>query len=423
MLRRFFAVDPAPEAVQLATLKGLRRESLQPQDAPEHDETERYLYVTPLSCLTVSKLIETVGREILNAVSTDTQVDEDHDALAEQRAQRADFIAAHPTYDKTFWIFSQKNPIRKVCQKLVIPSNGERIFGIPPNFVLQAFFQLIILIAVLGGITVATIATPVYRRQYYLKHGLVRDSWFDIAEATFGFVLVLEFIVKVVADGFIFTPNAYLLSIWNIVDFLILIALLINVGTMLAVIGGVSRLTRSLKAFRALRLITLFGWMRTTFHSVIFAGAARIFDAAVLAILYMIPYAVWGLNIFSGLLFQCNDNTVSGKGGCINETVNNPLDPVNLGFLAPRVWANPTTGTVYSFDSFKASLLILFEIVSLEGWINVLGTAINITGRDQQPSLNNSQVNSIFFLLYNLMGAVVILTLFVRYVTVTDTFT
>ncbi|KDQ07800.1 hypothetical protein BOTBODRAFT_591897 [Botryobasidium botryosum FD-172 SS1] len=396
MLRRFFATDPETEAVPLTALKGLRRESVAPGDLPEHDETERHL-------------------EVLAAVNTEAHIDEDHDATAEQRAQRADFIAAHPTYDKTFWVFSQKHKLRKLCQKLVIPSNGDRIFGTPPSFVLQAFFQLIILLAVVGGIIVAAIATPIYRRQYYMQHGFMRSSWFDIAEVTFGFVLVVEFLVKILADGFIFTPNAYLLSIWNVVDFLILIALLVNVGSTLAVIGGISRLTRSLKAFRALRLITLFGWMRNTFHSVIFAGAARIFDAAVLAILYMIPYAVWGLNIFSGLLLSCNDGNRIGKSDCVNEYINTPLDSsnVNLGFLAPRVWANPTQGTVYSFDTFRASLLILFEIVSLEGWINVMAAATGITGLDSQPVLNSAQVNSIFFLAYNLLGAVVILTLFV----------
>jgi hypothetical protein len=121
-----------------------------------------------------------------------------------------------------------------------------------------------------------------YRRQYFRVNGAQTVAWFDLAEAVFGFLLVVEFAVKIIADGFIFTPNAYLLNIWNFLDLAILIAILINVMTSLIILGGLTRGTRALKAFRALRLITLIGWMRETFHSVIFAGARRIIDAAVL---------------------------------------------------------------------------------------------------------------------------------------------
>jgi voltage-dependent calcium channel len=138
------------------------------------------------------------------------------------------------------------------------------------------------LVTVIAGIVIAGIAGPLYRHGYFTQFPETKVAWFDLAEAVFGFLLVVEFFVKVIADGFIFTPNAYLLNIWNILDLVILIAILINVLTSLIVIGGISRSTRALKAFRALRLITLLGWMRETFHSVIFAGARRIVDAAVL---------------------------------------------------------------------------------------------------------------------------------------------
>ncbi|KAG8896276.1 calcium channel protein, partial [Tulasnella sp. 403] len=222
-----------------------------------------------------------------------------------------------------------------------------------------------------------------------------------------------QFLIKVIADGFIFTPNAYLLSIWNVIDFLILNALLVNMISTLIVAGGVSRLTRALKAFRTLRLITFFPWMRDTFHSVLFAGAQSLFEAALLALLYMIPYAIWGLNLFSGVMYTCNDGGVAGKASCVNEYFSVPIDDSDIGFLAPRSWDKPSPSTTFSFDSFGSSLLILFEVVSFEGWIDVMGVAMDVVGKDMQPQLNNAQLNSIFFLIYDLLGAVIILTLFV----------
>ncbi|KAF8321114.1 hypothetical protein DL93DRAFT_1599778 [Clavulina sp. PMI_390] len=395
-LENFFEFRQARDDIPLTTLRNPRPESIVAQDPYLMDDMDRHL-------------------EALANVNNDHYQDDIHDQIAEDLHTRAEFINAHPTYDRSLWVLSQKNPLRRFCQTLVMPSNGDRINGTPPTFVGQACFELIILIAVIGGMIVAAIANPVYRADYVKKHNNPQFPWYDVAETAFGLTLLVEFIIKIIADGFMFTPNAYLYSIWNVIDFIILVSLLVNLAAALIVIGELNRLLRSLKALRALRLITIFGWMRSTFHSVLFAGASRILDAAVLAMLYMIPYAVWGLNLFNGLFYTCNDggSNIFGKSDCINEFISTPLDGQNLGFLAPRSWRNPQSGTQWSFDSFSASLLILFEIVSLEGWINVLGAAMAITSIDQQPNQDATQANAIFFLAYNLLGAVVILTLFV----------
>lgn len=260
------------------------------------------------------------------------------------------------------------------------------------------------------------IATPLYRRNSYPENKPIRGAWFDIAESAFCLTLFIEFVIKLVADGFLFTPNAYLRSIWNVLDLFILMGLMINTVTGLIFIGGLGRLTRSLKALRALRLITLIDRMRDTFESLIISGAIRIFDAAILAFLYMVPYAVWGLNIFSGYMAQCNDNSnITNITECTNEYINTVFGS-SFGFPVPRVWDIPSPSTKFSFDNFQSSFLILFEIVSLEGWIDVMSVATSIAGKDQQPQTNISQVNAIFFVIYNLLGGVVILTLFVRYV-------
>ncbi|KAF9557915.1 high-affinity cell membrane calcium channel [Agrocybe pediades] len=334
------------------------------------------------------------------------------DEYLERRAQKADFIRDHPSYDKVFWVIGQKNRLRQLCQMVVQPARGERIFGLPPSPVAHPIFQLILLLTVIGGIVVEGIATPVYRRRYFEQFGLIRGSWFEIAEASFGFTLFVEFLIKIIADGFVFTPNGYLRSIWNCLDFMIMVGIIVNVTTGLIFIGGLSRFTRALKALRALRLITLIDKMRYTFQTLIFSGATRIMDAAILAILYMIPYAVWGLNIFHGRMNSCNDADANGISDCIGEYVNTVYDDA-FGFPVPRAWDNPSPSTSFSFDSFRSSLLILFEIVSLEGWIDVMGVATSITEPGLQPRTNASQGNAAFFLIYNLLGGVVILTLFI----------
>lgn len=386
MLDRLFSGERTND-IPLTTLRGTKNEA-------GSEETAQYLH-------------------LLTSLSTEATVSQEvTDVLHELRNQKADFIVNHPSYDKTFWIFSQKNVLRRICQKLVQPANGERIFGTSYSPIAHPILQLIILLTVMGGIVVESIATPIYRRKYFLEHGTEPGAWFDVAESVFGFTLLVEFLIKIIADGFVFTPNAYILSIWNVLDFSIMVGILVNVVTGLVFVGGMSRFTRALKALRALRLITLIDKMRYTFESLILSGVTRILDAAVLAMLYMIPYAVWGLNIFAGKMALCNDDNVGGISSCFGEYSTTVLDN-SFAILIPRTWDNPSPSTTFSFDTFRSSLLILFEIVSLEGWVDVMTFANSITNAGRQPSPNASQFNALFFLTYNLMGGVVILTLFV----------
>ena len=233
-------------------------------------------------------------------------------------------------------------------------------------------------------------------------------TWFNAAESALGFIFVIEFLVKIIADGFAFTPNAYLLSVWNLLDLFVLATLIVDISTALSTSNAsVNRFIRSLKAFRALRLINLSATMRNSFYDVMIVGASRILDASVLTILYIIPFSIWGQNLFSGLLYSCNDSSVLTKAECIGEYW---VSPAGWRFLVPRVWQNPQT---WSFDNFRSAFLILFEIVSLEGWTSVMASGMAIVGRDQQSQKDAAQYNSIFFVVYNLIGAIVVLTLFV----------
>lgn len=151
----------------------------------------------------------------------------------QQRQQTvADFIAEHPSYDKSLYIFEQSSRMRQLCQRLVDPcSGGVRLHGRPANKYAKWIFQGLVFATIIASIGVAAAATPAHRRQYYLKHGHVLVAWYNLTEVLLATIFIVEFVVKVVADGFLFTPNAYLLSIANDIDFFVRFApdlLLVN---------------------------------------------------------------------------------------------------------------------------------------------------------------------------------------------------
>ncbi|KAI0069619.1 hypothetical protein K474DRAFT_1670758 [Panus rudis PR-1116 ss-1] len=121
MLQHLFTGEKGDVDVPLATLRTNPRGSIGPQN-PVDEQTERRL-------------------EVLEALHPETAAAEDlNDILNEWRAQKADFTCEHPLYDRLFWIFSQKNPLRRMCQKLVSPANGERIFGSPSSPIAHPVF-------------------------------------------------------------------------------------------------------------------------------------------------------------------------------------------------------------------------------------------------------------------------------------------
>ena len=324
-----------------------------------------------------------------------------------KRAQR-DYLARHRNYNVSLFIFKPQNPIRKACQRLVGPGRGERIDGVDPSVPLWYAFSAFIYAAIIAMVGLACVTTPLYQRQYFMDHQFSVKNWFVFADMGFAALFTIEAIIKVIADGFFFAPNAYFRSTWGFIDGVVLVTLWINVATSLLNEGAVSRAVGAFKALRALRLLNVSDSARDTFHSVIILGGWKVIGAAFVSLSLLIPFAVYGLNLFNGKMMVCNDGNlnIGNLTDCTGEYLSSPY---GWNVLAPRTVSNP----YYDFDSFGGSLFILFQIVSQEGWIDVMWSAESITGLFTQPQPFASQGNAVFFVIFNLLGAVFVLTLFV----------
>ena len=338
------------------------------------------------------------------------------EAFKIRRKIQAEFILDHPGYDTSLFLFPQGNLVRDFCQACVPCLYEQRLFGRQPDL-RRYILQVTVFAAILASIAIAAITTPAYRQEYYSENGLVRTSWFMITQLVIGGIFLTEVTIKVIADGWFFTPNGYMRSFWNIFDFLLIATFIgITIGELI-VFAGMGRTARVLTALRALRLITLSRHMRDAFYNILYGSAIGLLAASTIMGLYLVPFAIWGRNLFSGRLYACNDSTASGKADCYGEYISTPVHE-SLGFLAPRIWTNPSpVGSEWSFDDFRSSLLILFESVSLEGWTDVLASIMNISEKDAQPTMNAQPLNGLFLILFILFGSILIGSSFIRWVT------
>ena len=194
-----------------------------------------------------------------------------------KRAQR-EYLQKHPTYNVSVFLFQPDNPIRKLCQRIVGPGRGsQRIEGLDPVKPVWYAFSAFIYAAIVAMVILACISTPLYQRQYFEHHGgTTARNWFVWTDMGFAAIFTIEAIIKVIADGLFWTPNAYFRGSWGFIDGLVLITLWINVLTSLYKDGAVSRAVGAFKALRALRLLNVSDSARETFHSVIILGGWKV---------------------------------------------------------------------------------------------------------------------------------------------------
>ncbi|KAG5980536.1 hypothetical protein E4U55_003925 [Claviceps digitariae] len=328
---------------------------------------------------------------------------------ARRKAQR-EYLVRHPRYNDSLYLFRPKHPLRRMCQRIVGPARGpERFDGVEPNKIAWYSFSAFVYAVVVAMVILACITTPLYQKEYREQHPSNVWNWYVWTDLAFTSVFTVEAIIKSVADGLFWTPNAYMRSSWGFIDGIVLITLWINVITLLINDGAISRAVGAFKALRALRLLNVSDSARDTFHSLIIIGWWKLTGAALISLSLLIPFAIYGLNLFNGLMVKCNDSTnIETLDACFGEFSSSPFNNA-WPMLAPRVASNP----YYNFDDFGSSLFTLFQIVSQEGWADVSFAAQAIVGRGLQPRDLYAQGNALFFVIFNLLGTVFVLTLFI----------
>ncbi|KAI1436294.1 ion transporter [Xylaria sp. CBS 124048] len=374
----------------------------------------------------IRRRIQNIGSKEPNPFYTNIQFNGRNDTLdprqmarqvlsanLERRKAQREYLRRHPTYNNALFIFTPNNPIRRLCQRIVGPGRGnERFDGVEPNKIIWYSFSVFIYAAIIAMVIIASVTTPLYQKLYLEDRNISVDhrntTWFVWVDLAFAILFTVEAVIKIIADGLFFTPNAYYRSLWGFIDAVVLITLWINVLTLLFNDGSVSRVVGAFKALRALRLLNISNSARDTFHSLLIVAGWKIISAALVSLSLLIPFAIYALNLFSGQLLSCNDGSVTQLLDCFGEYESSPSNQA-WPLLAPRVASNP----YYSFDDFASSLFILFQIVSQEGWVDVSFSVQSITGPGLQPQNMASRGNAVFFVVFNLLGTVFVLTLFI----------
>lgn len=352
------------------------------------------------------KHIET-RREEAKANSNEAYVDEMFDYNQQLMIVLQEYCKKNKNFDKPLYMFKGTNKLRRFFQRIFPSSYGLRVSGIYPKpwvgYYVRLFFTALTIILVCE----TCINTPLYTLMERAANPHLRWTWLHIIDVTFGIAFTIECLGKIIADGFYFTPNAYLCSLWNLLDLIVLVSIWITfVNDMYD--GPLSRYVRAWMALRALRLVSLHRSSEKLFNSVFVYGFKNIFAAGIIAMSIVVPYSIWGKNIFHGRLLQCNDSNVNSLDDCVGE-----YDQVIYDYFTIRAPRVVQEQSYFNYNNFWSSLLIQYGVLSLEGWVDVLDAVTSITGINQQPQTYASKGNAVYPIVYDYIRALLIISMFV----------
>ena len=206
--------------------------------------------------------------------------------------------------------------------------------------------------------------------------------------------------------GFLFNnlkyTSAYMRQGWNILDFIVVAASVVDFVFSISGTKGGGNTLKSLKALRALRalrplrMISRNEGLKLVVNALL-TSIPGMTNVLLVCSLFLMIFAITGINFYKGQFFSCSlddSPSIVTKFDCINQG---------------GEWKNSRS----NFDNIFDAMLCLFEMMTTEGWLDVMYSGVDAVGIGMQPKKNNSPLSMLFFAAFMVVGSQFILNLFV----------
>ncbi|KAL5266763.1 hypothetical protein ACHWQZ_G003966 [Mnemiopsis leidyi] len=229
------------------------------------------------------------------------------------------------------------------------------------------------------------------------------SSVLDTLEYIFIGIFWVESIVKIIAQGFMCHHGSYLRSFWNVLDFFIVIVGTLSVMSLDT--GGIKAL-RALRVLRPLKFIAGCRPLQVVMNSILMA-LIPLMNVAVLILFFIIFCAIMGMELFRG---QFNQACADMHTEEIPDNYKHPCDEtLQMGFMCPQSyncvdWEGPNEG-ITTFNHIGLASLTVFQIITLEGWTDIMYWSMDAIGPELPPLFYcNIVIWGAFFMLNLVLG-------------------
>ena len=304
--------------------------------------------------------------KVLQAVNCDTR----------GREPRFEEVEESPLFynigcSRSYFLFSKDTWFRISCYRI----SQSKTFSL----VVFVVIYLNCLVLVLETYTMTSLSDPNF------------ISGLKICETIFTIVYIFEFLVKSIAIGLIRGENAYAKDPWNVMDFLILIISFLDTFTVFLNLTSL-KVFRVVRALRALRFISRNSSMKQLV-SALLSSLGAITNVVVIMFVVWFMFAVLGISIFSGELYECENSLIETAEECTR---------------AGYSWKN----NEFNFDNIFEAFLSLFVIGLLEGWQEIMYKCIDAKGQGIAGHRNYNFAAAYYFIFFIYVGSFFFLHLF-----------
>ena len=295
--------------------------------------------------------------------------------------------------ENSLYLFSQTNRFRIFCMKLITNKWFDR------------FILLIILLST-ARLIVDT----------FLK-GFTFVLIFDIVDAIFNIIFLLEAVFKIVAMGIALDEGSYLRDNWNKIDIIIVICSIFDFQNLFTKYIGDGSSSSSLKFLKVLRLLRTLRPLRFISHNLqlkliitsLFESILPIVTALCIVIIFFYIFSIIGISIFYSSFHNCyalkSDGTFTlatdgFEDKLVDYEVSNDINSIST-FCSDKFNGIMDTGPTFMFSNIATSIITSYVLATQEAWPEIMDSYRIF-----------SDVNGLFFVVYNLVVSYFVLNLF-----------
>lgn len=319
------------------------------------------------------------------------------------------------------FLFAPNGAIARFWRKIVSPSYS--LINVPScgSKLRSITFDNIILVFIIIGSVLLAMEGPPDKDSSTGNHRF--SSPLGIVDLVLTVIFACEIGVKMVAYGFALHQHAFLRNGYNVVDFIVVCASVLDL-ILSDIDSDFVRIFRLLRCLRPIRMVSRNKGLRVVISALLRSVGGLANVAGVLFLVWLM-FAILGVQLFAGRLHQCNDpdfppNTPRDGVLSATSTASNVVYAVlpcnaSVMFLdesgeeVPREW---TVGRP-NFDNIFEAMLTLFITCTGEGWPDVMFQVSDTTGVDRSPEEGAAPWNAFYFVVFVCLGEFFFLDLFV----------
>ena len=268
--------------------------------------------------------------------------------------------------ENSIYIFSQTNHFRIFCMKLI----------------LNKWFDRFILFMILCSTVRLVVDTFVSGYEFVLT--------FDILDAIFNIIFLLECLVKIIAMGFVMDEGSYLTDNWNKIDIIIVICSVFDFQNLFTKYFTSGKGNSSMQFLKVIRLLRTLRPLRFISHNVqlkliitsLFDSILTIVNALFIVIVVYYMFSIVGISLFYSNMHNCYILNNEGYFSLAIESFKDILLDYDISdnmvsisnFCANRYNGIMDTGPAFKFSNIATSFITSYCLSTMEGWPDIMNS-------------------------------------------------